>query len=165
MNVNVRSGLRLGVVLLAVTVGSAARARAQEEERKAGQSYNFKARDIKGPYGFSCSGVVVTSPPDGLPIGPAAVVGQVTCDGVATCSGTGMASFNGIIFPPLELTGDYTVNPNGTGFITYDLFIGGVLSGELPTYFVITEKGRSIKGLPVNPGFAFTCDLKSQRND
>ncbi len=159
MNVNVRSGLRFGVVLLAVTVGSMAAARAQESEGKAGQPH-FRARDIKDSYGFSCSGVVVAS--DVLPVGPAALVGQVTCDGIATCSGTSMASFNGIIFPPLELTGTYTVNSNGTGFITYDLTIGGQPAGQLPTYFVITDKGRGIKGLPTTSGFAFTCDLKAQ---
>ena len=160
MNVNVRSGLRFGVVFLAVTVGSMAGARAEESEAKAGQPH-FRARDIKDSYGFSCSGVVVAS--DVLPVGPAALVGQVTCDGIETCSGTSMASFNGIIFPPLELTGIYTVNSNGTGFITYDLTIGGQPAGQLPTHFVITERGRGIKGLPVNDGFAFTCDLQSQR--
>ena len=159
MNVNVRSGLRFGVVLLAVTVGSMAGARAEESEAKAGQPH-FRARDIKGPYGFSCSGAVVAS--DVLPVGPAALVGQVTCDGIATCSGTSMASFNGSIFPPLELTGTYTVNSNGTGFITYDLTIGGQPAGQLPTYFVITDGGRGIKGLPTTSGFAFTCDLKAQ---
>jgi hypothetical protein len=162
MNVNVRRGLRLGVVLLAVTVGSMAAARADESEGKARQSH-FRPRDIKGPYGFSCSGAVVAS--DVLPVGPAALVGQVSCDGVETCSGTSMASFNGIIFPPLELTGIYTVNPNGTGFITYDLTIGGEPAGQLPIQFVITEGGRGIKGLPVNDGFVFTCDLKTQKGN
>jgi hypothetical protein len=159
MNDNVRSGLRFGVILLAVTVGSVAVARAQEE-RKSGQN-QFKARDVKGPYGFSCSGTVVAS--DVLPVGPFAQVGQVTCDGIDTCEGTAMASFNGNIFPPLGLTGTYTVNPNGTGLITYDLTIGGQPAGQLPAFFVITEKGRAIKGLPVTPGFASTCDLQSQR--
>ena len=162
MNVNVRSGLRFGVVLLAVTVGSMTAARAEESEGKAGHPH-FRARDIKDSYGFSCSGAVVAS--DVLPVGPAALVGQVTCDGVETCSGTAMASFNGNIFPPLELTGIYTVNSNGTGFITYDLTIGGQPAGQLPTHFVITEKGRGIKGLPVNPGFVFTCDLKTQKGN
>ena len=162
MNVNGRSRFRLGVILLAVTVGSVATARAQEEERKVGQAH-FRARDIKGPYGFSCSGAVVAS--DVLPVGPAALVGQVTCDGIETCSGTSMASFNGNIFSPLELTGIYTVSSNGTGFITYDLTIGGQPAGQLPTHFVITEKGRGIKGLPVNPGFVFTCDLKTQKGN
>ena len=55
MNVNVRSGLRFGVVLLVVTVGSMATARAEESEGKVGLAH-FRPRDIKGPYGFSCSG-------------------------------------------------------------------------------------------------------------
>ena len=159
MNVNVRKRLRFGAVLLAATVGSMAGARAQEMEGKAGQPH-FRARDIKDSYGFSCSGAVVAS--DVLPVGPAALLGQVTCDGIATCSGTGMASFNGNIFPPLDLTGTYTVNQDGTGFITYDLTIGGQPAGQLPIHFVITDGGRGIKGLPVTSGFAITCDLKAQ---
>ncbi len=158
MNVNVRRGLRVGVVLLAVIVGSMAAARAAESEGKAGQPH-FKARDIKDSYGFSCSGVVVAS--DVLPVGPFAQVGQVTCDGIDTCEGTATASFNGLILS-LELTGTYTVNPNGTGFVLYDLTIGGQPAGQLPIDFVITEKGRGIKGLPTTSGFAITCDLKAQ---
>jgi len=73
-----------------------------------------------------------------------------------------VASFNGNIFPPLGLTGSYTVNSNGTGFITYDLTIGGQPAGELPIHFVIIDGGRGIKGLPTTSGFAITCDLKAQ---
>ena len=160
MSINVRSGLRFGIVLLAVTVGSMAAARAQESEGKAGQPH-FKARDIKDSYGFSCSGAVVAS--DVLPVGPAALLGQVTCDGIDTCVGTGTASFNGNIFAALGLNGIYTVNPNGTGFVLYDLTIGGFPAGQLPIDFVITEKGRGIKGLPITPGFVITCDLQSQK--
>ncbi len=119
MNLNVRNRFRLEVLLLAMTVGSVAAAHAQEE-RKAGQS-RFKARDVRG-LGFSCSGAVVAS--DVLPVGPFAQVGQVTCDGVDTCEGTATGSFNGLILS-LGLTGTYTVNPNGTGFVLYDLTIEG----------------------------------------
>src|SRR5262245_54713946 len=109
MNVNVRSGFRLGVILLAVTIGAVTAARAQEEERKASQP-RFQARDIKGSYGYSCSGFVVES--SVLPVGPFAQVGQVSCDGVQTCEGTATGSFNGLIVS-VALTGTYTVNPNG----------------------------------------------------
>ena len=163
MNVNVRSGLRLGVLLLAVTVGSVATARAQEEAGKSGdrlKAREFKARDIKRNYGFSCSGAVVSS--EVLPPGPFAQVGQVFCDGIDTCTGTAMASFAGLVLPA-ELTGIYTVNPNGTGFVTYDLTVGGQPAGQLPISFVITNDGRGIKGLPTTSGFAITCDLQAQR--
>jgi hypothetical protein len=89
-------------------------------------------------------------------------VGQVSCDGIQTCEGTATGSFNGLILS-LELTGTYTVNPNGTGSVLYDLTIGGQPAGQLPIDFVITEKGRGIKGLPTTPGFAITCDLQSQK--
>ena len=157
---NVRSGLRFGVVLLAVTVGSMAAARAQEGEGKADGQPHFRARDIRDSYGFSCSGAVVASAV--LPVGPAALLGQVTCDGVQSCVGTGTASFNGNIFAALALSGTYTVNPNGTGFVLYDLTIGGFPAGQLPIDFVITDGGRGIKGLPTTSGFAITCDLKAQ---
>lgn len=158
MNVNVRSGLRVGLILLAVTVGSVAAARAQEDGRRVAP--RFTARDIKGSYGFSCSGAVVAS--DVLPVGPFAQVGQVTCDGVQTCEGTATGSFNGLVLS-LGLTGTYTVNSNGTGFVLYDLTIGGQPAGQLPIDFVITERGLGIKGLPTTSGFVVTCDLKSQK--
>ena len=160
MNIDVRSRFRFGVLLLAVTVGSAAAARAQEA-KKSSQPH-FRARDVEGPYGYSCSGVVVAS--DVLPVGPFAQVGQVTCDGIATCEGTATTSFNGLILS-VGLTGTYTVNSNGTGFVLYDLTIGGAPAGQLPIDFVITDRGRGIKGLPTTPGFAITCDLKSQREN
>jgi hypothetical protein len=165
MNVNVRSGLRFGVILLAVTVGSVATARAQDEARKSGDHIRaraFKASDIQRSYGFSCSGAVVASAGDALPLGPAALVGQVYCDGVDTCAGTAMASFAGLVLPAGS-TGIYTVNANGTGFVTYDLTVGGQPAGQLPISFVITGDGLGIKGLPTTSGFAITCDLQAQR--
>ena len=158
MNINARTRFRFGVLLLAGTVGSAAAARAEEVERKSSQPH-FSVRDVKGPYGFSCSGEVVASAV--LPVGPFAQVGQVTCDGIDTCEGTATTSFNGLILP-VELTGTYTVESNGTGFVMYDLTIGGAPAGQLPINFVVTDKGRGIKGLPITLGFAITCDLKSQ---
>jgi len=158
MNVSVRRQLRLGVILLAITVGSVTAALAQEREGKSGRP-RFDAGDVKRSYGFSCSGTVIAS--DVLPTGPFAQVGQVSCDGIKTCTGTAMGSFAGLILPA-ELNGTYTVNPDGTGFVTYDLTIGGQPAGQLPIYFVITDKGRGIKGLPTTPGFAVTCDLKEQ---
>ena len=152
MSVNVRSGFRSGLILLAVTIGSVTAVRAQEPQ--------FRARDIKGSYGYSCSGVVVES--DVLPVGPFAQVGQVSCDGVQTCEGTATGSFAGLILP-VALTGTYTVNPNGTGSALYDLTVAGQPAGQLPIDFVITEKGRGIKGLPTTSGFAITCDLKTQK--
>jgi hypothetical protein len=164
MNVNTRSRIRLGIILLAVIVGSAPAARAQEEARKSDPSRlrvrDFNARDIKRNYGFSCSGAVVAS--DVLPPGPFAQVGQVYCDGIETCTGSAMASFAGLVLPA-DLIGTYTVNANGTGFVLYDLTVGGQPAGQLPIHFVITDEGRGIKGLPVTSGFAITCDLQAQR--
>jgi hypothetical protein len=158
MNVNVRRQLRFGAILLAITVGSVTGALAQEGEGKSGHP-KFDAGDVKHAYGFSCSGTVIAS--DVLPTGPFAQVGQVTCDGIDTCTGTALASFNGFIVAA-EVNGTYTVNSDGTGSVTYDLTIGGEPAGQLPIYFVITDKGRGIKGLPTTPGFAVTCDLKVQ---
>lgn len=159
MSVNTLGRCRMLVVLLAATVGSAAVARANDGH--SGQPH-FTKRDVKGSYGFSCSGTIVA--PAVLPptfLGPFAQVGQVYCDGKETCAGTATASFNGTILSA-ELTGIFTVNSNGIGHITYDLTIGGAPAGQLPIDFVITDNGRGIKGLPTLAGYAVTCDLKEQ---
>jgi hypothetical protein len=155
MNVHFRGLSRVGLVLLGVTLIAAPAAHAEDKP-------HFSAKDIRRSYGFSCSGTVVASPalPPGF-LGPFAQVGQVSCDGKDTCVGTSMASFNGNILSA-AVTGIYNVNPNGTGLVTYDLTIGGAPAGQLPIYFVITDGGRGIKGLPTSSGYAVTCDLKEQ---
>ncbi|HEX2799704.1 MAG TPA: hypothetical protein VHQ44_08530, partial [Thermoanaerobaculia bacterium] len=107
MNVNTLRRCRMGVLLLAATVGSAAAARA--DDGHSGQPH-FTARDIKGSYGFTCSGTAFGA--------PFAQLGQVSCDGRDTCAGTGVVNVNGVrAFS--SLVGTYTVKSNGLGFITY----------------------------------------------
>jgi hypothetical protein len=160
MKLVLRSQYRLWILLLTVTVGSAAAVRA--DDGHSGHPH-FTARDINRSYGFSCSGTIVA--PARLPspefLGPFAQVGQVSCDGRNTCSGTSRASFNGIIVSA-SVTGPYTVNSNGTGTVTYTVAEFPPPDNVLPIFFVITHDGRGIKGLPTLPGYAVTCDLKEQ---
>ncbi len=158
MNVSSRFLGRVGLVLLAAA--AAAQGVSAEERHSEGQ--HFTARDIKRSYGYSCSGTVAASPV--LPpsfLGPFAQIGQVSCDGRDTCSGTSTVSFNGNIFAG-TISGPYTVKPNGEGDVTYTVKIPGFPDSLLPIHFVIYLDGRGIKGLPVGAGNIVTCDLKEQ---
>ncbi len=157
MNVSPRSLSRIGLVLLAIGAASAAAGDDRHSE-----SQRFNARDVKRSYGYSCSGTIVSSP--GLPpsfLGPFAQIGQVSCDGRDTCSGTSTVSFNGNIFSGTA-SGPYTVYPNGEGDVTYTVKVSGFPDSLLPIHFVIFDGGRGIKGLPTTPGYVVTCDLREQ---
>jgi hypothetical protein len=157
MNVNVPSRCVMGVLLLAATVGSAAAARA--DDGHFGHPH-FTARDINRSYGYSCLGAVAGK--------PFAQLGQVSCDGKDTCTGTGTLS-NGTN-PPLFLfvTGKYTVASNGIGLVTYDVSLtphGTPLDSPfspLPIQFVLINDGRELRGFPLPAGYAVICDLKEQ---
>lgn len=153
MNVSPRFLGRMGLVLL---VGVCAAPRAFAGEDKHSDSPRFTARDVKRSYGYSCLGAVA-----GVPF---AQVGQVSCDGKDTCTGTGTIS-QGPGAPVLTyVTGKYTVDPNGIGLVTYDVMptpTGPVLF-QLPIRFALIDGGREIRGFPLVPGYAVICDLKEQ---
>jgi hypothetical protein len=157
MNVNVLSRCRMGVLLLAAMVGSAAAARA--DDGHFGHPH-FTARDINRSYGYSCSGTIVAPAPSAF-LGPFAQIGQVSCDGRDTCSGPFTVNFNGNIFSGTA-SGPYTVKGNGEGDVKYTVKVPGFADSLLPIHFVIVDDGRGIRGLPTTAGYIVTCDLKEQ---
>jgi hypothetical protein len=152
MNFSSRFLGRIGLVLL--VAAAAVPAASGEEKHTEGQ--HFTARDVKRSYGYSCLGAVA-----GVPF---AQLGQVSCDGRDTCTGTGTVS-QGAADPVLTyVTGKYTVDPNGIGLVTYDVMptpTGPVLF-QLPIRFVLINGGRALRGFPLPPGYAVICDLKEQ---
>lgn len=152
MNVSPRFLGRLGLVLLAAAAAAPV-ARGQEKQS---DSPHFTARNIRRSYGYSCLGAV-----NGVHF---AQIGQVSCDGRDTCTGTGTVS-TGPGEPLLTyVTGKYTVDPDGIGLVTYDVMptpTGPVLF-QLPIRFVLIDGGREIRGFPLVAGYAVICDLKEQ---
>ena len=149
MNTHVPTRILMGILALAATVGPAV---ARADDGHSGRPH-FTARDINRSYGYSCLGVVW-----GVPF---AQLGQVTCDGRDTCTGTATLS-NGTAAPLFRfLTGKYSIAPNGIGSVTYDV-TGGTEPVQLPIQFVLINGGREIRGFPMLPGFAVICELKEQ---
>ena len=152
MNINVSGRFLMGVLLVAATVCSATAARA---DGHFGQPH-FTARDINRSYGYSCLGAVA-----GVPF---AQLGQVSCDGRDTCTGTGTLSNGGAAPLFFYVTGKYTVESNGIGLVTYDVMptpTGPVLF-KLPIRFVLINDGKALRGFPLPAGYAVICDLKEQ---
>ncbi|MEO8191794.1 MAG: hypothetical protein ABI682_15780 [Acidobacteriota bacterium] len=153
MNVSSRFLGRVGLVLLAAAAAVPA---ASGDEKHSDQ--RFTARDVRRSYGYSCLGAV-----NGVPF---AQIGQVSCDGKDTCTGTGTIS-TGPGGPPLltYVTGKYTVDPNGVGLVTYNISLtpgGPPFPDPLPIRFVLIDGGRELRGFPLVPGYAVICDLKEQ---
>ena len=153
MSVNILGRCLMGVLLLVATVGSAAAARA--EDLRSGPPY-FTARDIHRSYGYSCLGAVA-----GVPF---AQLGQVSCDGRDTCTGTGTLSQGDADPVLLYVTGKYSVESNGIGLVTYDVMPTptGPVIFKLPIRFVLINNGRELRGFPLPAGYAVICDLKEQ---
>jgi hypothetical protein len=151
MSVHIRFLSRIGVVLLAI--GTAAAAGGEDRHS---ESQHFSARDVKRSYGYSCLGAVA-----GVPF---AQIGQVSCDGKDTCTGTGTLSQGPGDPVFLYVTGKYTVDPDGVGLVTYDVMPTptGPVIFKLPIRFVLIDGGQEIRGFPLPAGYAVICDLKEQ---
>jgi hypothetical protein len=117
---------------------------------------SIKPKDLKRSYGFSCSGTASSDP-----FIPFTEIGQVNCDGRDTCAGTAIMNSPTGAFVTTVL-GHFTLDPNGIGFITYDVSAGGHVLYQLPIQFVVLDGGREIRGLPIVPGFDVICNLKEQ---
>ena len=148
---------RIGLLVLAIALSAGSNVLGQNEsqERRSKQSGSplFTARDIGRSYGFTCTGTA-----SGAPV---AQLGQVSCDGIDTCTATGFVNLNGIAGVSM-LVGKYSVDNNGLGFITYDVSVGGVVVSQLPIEFVVLRGGKEIRGLPLLPGDSVLCELKEQ---
>ena len=95
---------------------------------------------------------------------PFAQLGQVTCDGRDTCTGTGPLSQGAAAPVFYYLTANYSVESNGIGLVTYKVSEtqNGKMLFTLPIRFVLINDGRELRGFPLPAGFAVICDLKEQ---
>jgi hypothetical protein len=148
---------RVGLVVLVMALGATLNVLGQEERSERGSkdsaSPPFTAQDIRRSYGFTCTGTA-----SGVAV---AQLGQVSCDGIDTCTATGFVNLDGVAGVS-TLVGKYTVDNNGLGFITYDVSVGGAVVGQLPIEFVLIRGGKEIRGLPLLPGYSVLCELKEQ---
>jgi hypothetical protein len=121
-----------------------------------GQSPNgaCNLRSAIGAYGYSCSGAYQGQ--------PFAAYGYVLADGKGQWHGYGKVSLNGTVLAWTHNTrpnDPATVNPDCTGSVTYEVTIAGQPAPDAHFEYVIVDKGREVKGFPVDAGYAVSCQL------
>lgn len=120
-----------------------------------------------GTYSVICDGYLTfpnpfppTSNPPSLQFAPAKLLGTATGDMNGHFTGSSTLSVGGFAVVTQTVSGTETVNPDGTGTITYSTTIDGAPGPPLDISFVISEHGNRIDGLSTDPGTVFACVLR-----
>lgn len=103
----------------------------------------FNLGTLKGDWGFSGDGWLVTDAPPGIPI---AGVGIISFDGEGGCVVTGTTHLFGVVFDANSVACIYTVDPDGTGTATAEFPpLPGIASNVISTAFVIVDDARELR--------------------
>jgi hypothetical protein len=116
----------------------------------------YSTETIQGTYAWRCTG---NATPFGGSFGPAVAQGTVTSDAQGNFEGAGTVSLAGTI-GEWGITGPATVNPDGTGSITYAVSIDGFHAFDWHINFLILNEGDEIWGMPYDAGSGVLCTLK-----
>src|SRR3989442_15629183 len=126
--------LTMGIVVVASVPGTEA-------------NDGFTNADVRGPYGFSLDGTIVS----GTTAVPVAAVGLFVADGNGNLTeGVRTLSAGGVVLHQ-TFTCTYSVSPNGTGSAVCTILTGG--TGTESFDFVLTDKRREGPFVATNPGF------------
>ena len=146
----------VGVVMVAI-VGFGVEARTEPvafapnvgaESRPDMKEESCGLKTLRGFYGFTTTGSIVSAGPPGL----VADVGVLTFDGVGGVSQVETLSLNGVIIPErISISGMYSVEDNCTGDMTIMVPApGGVAS--LESHFVVVDHGKSLRAIVTGAG-------------
>jgi hypothetical protein len=122
---------------------------------------------LKGNWGFTCAGMApnpftILKDGDTPLIQPFAMNGTLSSDGKGQLGGPGWADFNGTILEEFATTSwdnPVIVNPDCSGSVHYDTFIGGPdgkPAGPMDFQMVLLSENEML-GMPTNPGMTVTC--------
>jgi hypothetical protein len=114
------------------------------------------AHTVRGNWGVTCTGNV--TPSQNAPLTPVRILGTCVAgfDGVFTCEAT--MSLGGVILVQ-SMTGKALVSENCTGTIRYTQTLNGGPAPDMNIRFLVIDNGKTIKGLPVDPGSNLACTL------
>jgi len=124
-------------------------------------------RTTAGTYSVVCDGYLTfpnpfppTSFPPSVQFAPAKALGTATGDSSGHFTGSVTLSVGGFAVVTQAVSGTETVNPDGTGAISYATTIDGNPGPPLDISFVVSEYGDRIDGLTTDPGTVFACVLR-----
>jgi len=124
-------------------------------------------RTTAGTYSVTCDGYLTfpnpfppTSNPSSLQFAPAKLLGTATGDMNGHFTGSSTLSVGGFAVVTQTVSGTETVNPDGTGTVTYSTTIDGYPGPPLDISFVVSEHGDRLDGLATDPGTVFACVLR-----
>ena len=136
-------------------VTHAQRAEQQDAKTAARPDHRCSAHTIRGIYSYTAQGTILAGSPLPVPPGPFASLGQVTLDGEGNITEhLTNDNFNGLLLPPTNYTGTYTVGENCGGT--------AILVGRAPYKFTIADSGKEIYFMLDAPGTVVTGTAKKQ---
>jgi hypothetical protein len=120
-----------------------------------------------GTYSVICEGYLTfpnpfppASNPPSVQFASAKALGTATADMNGHFTGSTTLSVGGFAVVTQTVSGTETVNPAGTGTITYSTTIDGAPGPPLNISFVVSKHGDRIDGLSTDPGTVFACVLR-----
>jgi hypothetical protein len=136
---------------------------------------NVTTHTTAGTYAVTCEGYLAFPTP-ASPLVPAKELGTAIADEEGHFTGTTTDSIGGFAVFTETVSGTETVNPDGTGAIT---FTPSAIDGHpvpppsmggpplIDISFVVSEHGNRIDGIVTDPGTVFACVLRriSQNDD
>jgi|SRR6267143_3809308 len=156
--------LQLGIGVLLVGVPALFLFSARARSTGSPQDHRFTTESTAGRYIVVCNGYL--SPGPNAPLLPAKLLGTVTANSGGTFTGSSTVMIDGGPPHTQTVTGTEQLNPDGTGFISYDQKIDNQQGPPLDITFIVSEKGDRIDGLATDPGTVFSCELyRTSRGD
>ena len=114
---------------------------------------------VKGSYGYTVTGTIVTSQGP-LVAGPFAAVGRITFDGVGGVQTVRSLSDNGFILQNDAGTGTYSMHSNCTG--SFNITVGPPGHAIVLTLDIVIDDTAQIRGVVTTPGIVLTFDGRRQ---
>ena len=116
---------------------------------------NCSVHTIRGDYSYTAQGTILPGSPLPVPPGLFVSIGKVTLDGFGNITEhITNDNFNGLILPPTNFTGTYTVDGDCGGT--------AILVGRAPYKFTIADGGKEIFFMIDAPGTVVTGTAKRQ---
>jgi hypothetical protein len=109
---------------------------------------------LNGSFAYTATGTLTAPQPNP---GPIAIVGRETFDGNGGVTASQVVSANGFVFP-VNLAGNYQVNPDCTGTLSLQLSPGVTLN----FFFVIADNRKELQVIQTDPGAIVTSTSRKQ---